>query len=110
MAGFKDYKDSPFLPYILPIIPFGAALSETSKLTPERIGKIPGVLTPKGWTGFGDFTKHTSTNAMMDGFAAFYKPPQVETVGMLTQDYICLDCDVDDAVYAKVIDDIAVML
>ena len=104
MTGFKHYKNSPFVPYLLPIIPKGAPLSPASKLTPERIGKIPGRWTADGWVGFGDFTKHTTTAAQLDGFASFYTHDAgvKETVGMLGADFPGLDSDVEDEESAQV--------
>jgi len=58
MANFKDYEKSPLMPDILPIIPKDGKLSPRSKLTPERIGKIPGIWTDDGWIGFPNWTRH----------------------------------------------------
>src|ERR1700730_9281067 len=109
MTGFKDYKNSPFVHYLLPIIPRGVPLSPDSKLTPDRIGKIPGCWTSKGWVGFGDFTKHTTTAAQLDGFASFYTHDVgvKETIGMLGQDFPGLDGDVEDEEAAQVARDYA---
>ena len=48
----KGYRD------ILPIIPIDAVLSPSSTITPDRLGKIPGKLTPNGWVGFGQWSEY----------------------------------------------------
>ena len=94
---FAKYKNTPFLRYIVPIIPVGAKLAEGCKIKPENLGKIPGVRNPNGtWSGFGNFNRHISTNAIMDAFAAFYKHEgYTETVGILGREFICFDADTE---------------
>src|SRR5437763_13399361 len=96
--AFKDYKQSPLLPWLIPIIPKGAKLSPTSSLTPERIGKIPGCWTPDGWVGFGGFTKHRTTAKMCDAFDAFYKDGggKAPIVGLIADEHLLFDNDHDD--------------
>src|SRR5947208_1657323 len=97
MAGFKDYKGTKFTPYILPIIPKGEPLAPESKLTPEKIGKIPGYKDEHGlWWGFKDFNRHTANHRILDAWARFYPPPLVETVGFRTVDYPVIDADITD--------------
>src|SRR3982074_792129 len=105
---FKDYKNSPFVPYLLPIVPRGVPLSPESKLTPERLGKIPGRWTPNGWVGFADFTKHWTTPAQLDGFASFYTHDEgaKETIGMRGDDFPILDSDAEDGEAAQVARDV----
>jgi hypothetical protein len=60
--GFTDflkYRGTPFEKYVLPIIPANAQLSETSKIPPAQLGKIPGRMHDDGkWVGFADWQKH----------------------------------------------------
>jgi len=111
MTGFLDYKNSPFVHYLLPIIPREVPLSDKSGLTPERIGKIPGRWTPGGWVGFGDFTKHTTTEAQLDTFASYFTHDQgvKETIGMLGADFPMLDSDVEDEEAAQIVRQVVAM-
>ena len=78
---FKDYKNSPLLSWLVPIIPKGAKLSPKSSLTPERIGKIPGRWTDEGWVGFEGFTKHRTTAKLCDAFDAYFKDRSIKIDG-----------------------------
>lgn len=53
-TNFLKYADTPLQRYVLPIIPVGAKLKATSKLTADQLGKIPGLISSSGgeWTGF----------------------------------------------------------
>ena len=95
---FKHYKNSPLLPWLVPIIPKGAKLSPNSKLTPERIGKIPGRWTDEGWVGFEKFTQHVTTPKMCDAFDAYYKDGggYAPIVGMRNDEHLLVDNDHDD--------------
>src|SRR6266852_2244129 len=99
MTGFRDYKNTPFTLYILPVIPRGEPLSPECGIEPERIGKIPGYRDKQGlWHGFLKWSTNTATDKMLDAWARMYAPPLVETVCMRTVDYPCLDSDVEDAI------------
>src|SRR5205814_2306857 len=105
--AFKHYKNSPLLPWLIPIIPKGAQLSPTSSLTPERIGKIPGCWTEQGWVGFGGFTKHRTTAKMCDAFDAFYKDGggYDPIVGMINDEHLLVDSDHDNMMTNAILDE-----
>jgi hypothetical protein len=72
MAGFKDYKGTPFVPYLLPIIPKGEPLSAESSLTQDMLGKIPGLRNPDTgeWAGF-DWPNWKVFEGSLDAFASY---------------------------------------
>jgi len=95
--AFKDYTNHPLMPYLLPIIPKGALLSPKTKLTDERIGKIPGMWTPEGWVGFKDFTEHVTTPKWLEHYDNWFKASGHEPiVGMLAEHHIGIDVDCED--------------
>ena len=65
-SNFEKYADSPVGRFIIPIIPAKNAdgtpttLRPTSNLTPDQLGKIPGLWYDDGWTGFGGWQNHRS--------------------------------------------------
>jgi hypothetical protein len=80
---FEKFNNSSLVPYLLPIIPAGATLSPGSQLQPDKIGKIPGEWTERGWRGFKDWQKNITTNKLLEAFARFYthEPELVESIG-----------------------------
>jgi hypothetical protein len=106
-VSFTDYIDTPFQPYILPIIPRGAKLSPHSKLTPDRIGKIPGIRYPEGWGGFGKqvpWQKHVSTARFLNGLDDRYlRDGLVPTIGVQARILIAVDIDFDNPEFAELI-------
>jgi hypothetical protein len=96
---FADWKGSAFERYLLPIIPAGAKLSRNSKLTPEKIGKVPGKWTSEGWVGFHGWQEYTATAADLERWAKWYKDVP-ETIGMCLGDYIFIDLDITDEALA----------
>jgi hypothetical protein len=107
--GFADYGPTPFCPYVLPIIPKGAAdkLSPHSKLTPDRLGKIPGLRYPEGWRGFGKqlpWQKHISTPKILKTFAEMYaQDGLVETIGLRLGVLIAVDIDWENPEIAELV-------
>lgn len=74
--SFSDYIGTPFQEWILPIIPAGAPLAEWSKLTPDKLGKIPGQFWPERggvWSGFKDWTKWRAEDRALRAFDTWYK-------------------------------------
>jgi putative DNA primase/helicase len=53
-SDFLKYAPTDFCEYILPIIPAGAKLKETSKISADQLGKIPGLYDADAgaWVGF----------------------------------------------------------
>lgn len=89
--GSHDWGNSLQHSEILPIGPPGAKLSPDTKITSEQLGKTPCVLTLKGWSGFGEWTKHRATSedtVKYDRWGA--------NVGLQTRIYHAIDIDVDD--------------
>ena len=81
---FRDYAGTNFVPYLLPIIPYGAPLSpKTKQLTPDKIGKIPGQLLPDGgWVGFPNWQHNATTDGLLAAFARWYANQPCETIGI----------------------------
>lgn len=94
---FRDYVGTDFVPYLLPIIPYGAPLSpKTKQLTPEKIGKIPGRRLSDGWVGFPHWQTHTSSDEVLVPYAGWYHDQPCETIGTLGNDLIGADSDFDN--------------
>ena len=103
MAGFKDYKGTPFVPFILPIIPRGSPLSPGSKLLPEKIGKIPGRRDPATglWAGV-PWNIWTSTDKMLDTMSGWYADRPMETVAIRSDELVAVDMDSDNPLVAEI--------
>jgi len=112
--SFLDYAGTPFEPFILPIIPKGAGdkLSPHSKLTPDRLGKIPGVKYREGWGGFPKhipWSTHIAKAGTLAAWARMYQEDGlVETIGVQARILIAIDVDFDDPNYARIIEEFAV--
>ena len=65
---FMDYDGTDLVPYILPIIPVGAPLSPRSKLTPDRIGRIPGPAARR-WVVWLQLAQRLGRRSRQDGWA-----------------------------------------
>jgi len=59
--SFANYVDTIYKNNILPTIPPGAPISPNSKIDSTQTGKIPGMRTANGWTGFVDWPNYSST-------------------------------------------------
>ncbi len=109
--SFASYVGTPFEPFILPIIPLGAPLSPHSKLTPDKIGKIPGWRYDEGWGGFPKTTpwnKFICKPGHLQKFPKWYSDlGRPEIVGIQTKRFPACDVDWDDPKIAKFILDIA---
>ena len=57
---FKKFIGTSYEENLLPAIPPDGAISRNSKINPAQRGKVPGRLTPLGWTGFSEWTKYKS--------------------------------------------------
>src|SRR5271166_6013845 len=101
---FRDYEGTEFVPYLLPIIPYGAPLSsKTKQLTPEKIGKIPGQRLADGWVGFPNWQNHTSTGVMLGAFAKWYSDHPCETIGINARFFLGIDSDFDNPVVRDIV-------
>lgn len=111
--GFRDYAGSKFEPFILPIIPkeAGSKLVPGSSLTPDRLGKIPGVRYPEGWGGFrkaAPWSKHISTAKHLASFARMYAEDGfTETLGFQARRLPAIDIDWENPEYAQIVEDLA---
>ena len=105
MANFKDYGNSPLMPDILPIIPKDGKLSPRSKLTPERIGKIPGIWTDDGWIGFPNWTRHRNRKpSILEAFdIQFGKSGHEPIVGLQAEEYPAIDVDCEDPEVIRIV-------
>jgi hypothetical protein len=100
---FRDYEGTEFVPYLLPIIPHGAPLSPSSKLTPEQIGKIPGQLYEGGWGGLKNWPSRITRDSYLAGLAAMYKGQPCETIGVNSKILLGADSDFDNPVVRNII-------
>lgn len=118
MRCFKDFVNTPFAKYVLPIIPVGAKLVAGSTLTPDRLGKIPGRRysdKATGETGWGGFTKsrpwqdewklrqnsERSIPGIMATLDRWYEQDGFKPViGMRSRELPAIDCDIEDAFIA----------
>jgi putative DNA primase/helicase len=99
-SRFEDYIGTPYETYIHPIIPVGSTMSALSKITPDRLGKIPGRMKPDGtWAGYNwqaewQYTKATTLRRyqawQLEGV------PKVIPIGLVTREYIAIDLDTED--------------
>jgi hypothetical protein len=106
--SFRDYKDSPFCTFILPIIPIDAKLSPYSKLDPASLGKIPGYKKGDGWVGFRGWPKSTAKPKTLDAWAQQYiEDGLAETIGLQAQELPACDVDIEDVEAANIVEDLA---
>lgn len=100
---FKDYIDTPFLPAILPTIPFGAQLGPNTSLTPDKIGKIPGRRHPSGWVGMANWQSHKTTAAVTVAYQEWYHDEPCATIGTQAEFVPAVDSDVPDEKAADIV-------
>lgn len=101
---FRDYAGTRFVPFLLPIIPFGSPLSsKTKQLTPEKIGKIPGQRLADGWVGMPNWQHRSCNDALLVPFAGWYKDQPCETVGTRSNELLGNDSDFDNPVVRDII-------
>lgn len=102
--GFTDYVDTPFQPFILPIIPAGAPLSPGSKIQPESLGKIPGFRGENGWHGLKGWTEYRNRRAdILKRFDTWYTERAAPTVAINSRELLGIDVDFDHAEAAEII-------
>lgn len=106
--SFSSYKGTRFAPWLLPIIPLDAKLSDHSKLTPEHLGKIPGLMNDDGtWVGFEKWTIAKVPAGVLPRWDAWYTPPRVPTVGIAGRLFPCADIDIKDKSFAELAQGVA---
>jgi hypothetical protein len=104
--SFTNYAGTPFAPWLLPIIPCDATLTGGSKITPENLGKIPGMKYQSGWSGFAGWTGITVKETVLVIWDSWY-PKDECTIGLQGRLFPCIDADVNEAWQAQVIRDVA---
>jgi Protein of unknown function (DUF3987) len=98
---FRRLAAKGYLPDLLPILPYNIApgdMSPHSRISVERLGKIPGDKTGFGWRGFPDWADHVTTEADLTTWEAFEPAPGV---GIVSRRVVGYDIDVDDPALAQ---------
>jgi putative DNA primase/helicase len=97
-SNFVKYIGTDFQPFILPIIPVDAQLSDKSKLKPELLGKIPGLYNrqTKKWAGT-DWTGIRATPALLQLWQEQQKETGATAIGLITGEVVVIDIDCDKA-------------
>lgn len=102
MSAPKLFPESLFLDGytdLIPVIPPGAQLSPTSKITPNMVGKIPGRKNANGtWGGF-DWRRHQTTLADVIQWAT----KDNASFGLRSDRFPGVDIDCTDAALSKII-------
>ncbi len=96
-TDFLKYIGTPFESWILPIIPAGAELTKDSKLSPDKLGKIPGKWFPgpRKWAGFHEWQKHSTTQNDLQRWHSWQTPDVPIAIGMRTAELPVVDIDSD---------------
>jgi P4 family phage/plasmid primase-like protien len=88
--------------HLIPVIPPGATIAPSSKITPESVGKIPGLRSANDlWVGF-DWRKMTATIEDVRRWVQWNA-----NIGVRTDHFPCIDIDCADASLAARIESIA---
>jgi len=110
-TNFLKYADTPLQRYILPIVPAGATLKETSGLTPAHLGKIPGVMSGQNgeWVGFPAWQNNVATKSMLMAWQTWQTQWKIVIpLGLRTGDMIVvIDFDVENETYLNAARDVA---
>ena len=103
---FLKYIDTPYQSYVLPIAPAGAKLKETSNLSADHLGKIPGRYDAeaKAWTGFAGWQKNDTKPMQLERWQKWQGPDQCGVaiaLALNTRWFPALDVDSDDKAYVE---------
>jgi phage/plasmid-associated DNA primase len=104
-TNFRKYAKSPLLRYVLPIIPVGAKLKATSKLTADHLGKIPGLISDNGeWTGF-PWQNHVTKQTTLEIYEAWQVEQRlIIPLGLRLGDILVgLDLDIENILYRDLV-------
>src|SRR5579864_8357807 len=106
--SFADYAGTPFAPWLLPIIPVGARLSQRSEIEDDNVGKIPGQFYPHAgvWSGFGGWTRFDGAEKALPAWDSWY-PDDHQTIGLNSRLFPGIDADVNASYQAFVVQLIA---
>jgi hypothetical protein len=104
-TNFLKYADTPLQRYVLPIIPVGAKLKATSKLTADHLGKIPGLISDYGeWTSF-PWQNSVGSKVRLEiwqGWQAEYKLV-IPLAFRLGDKLIAIDLDIENELYLNAV-------
>jgi hypothetical protein len=106
--SFTDYAGTGFAPWLLPIIPIKAPLSDGSKIHDEKLGKIPGRFWPsRKWTGFADWNALAEVpDGALPKWDSWYYPDD-PIIGIRSHRFPGIDLDVKKEWQATVARDLA---
>src|SRR5580700_788973 len=109
MATFQDYQGSVFMPWLLPIIPVGAKLTDGSLITPDKIGKIPGWYhgPAAGWSGLGGWNGKGAANVKALQLWDSWFAPKPPILGLRAKLFPGFDLDTEEAWQTDIAQDIA---
>jgi hypothetical protein len=101
MIKFADFKGTPFVPYLLPIIPKGSALAPESKLTPDKLGKIPGRynIETNTWSGIPWDRATYNRDGTLDVYDRWFElgGRPCSTIALQGTELVAVDQDSEDA-------------
>jgi hypothetical protein len=99
MSDFAKFIGTVFEPDILPIIPSGAKLSPSSYLSPEQLGRIPGLYsaTVHAWDGFAGWVLHEADKYDLERWESWQTPEIPVPVGLKTRRFNAFDIDSESA-------------
>jgi hypothetical protein len=95
MATFHDWNNAGFGVDLLPIIPPGASLTVGTTLDPSDVGKVPGKLHGKRWSGFASWFGHVAGPADMAAWT-LWQSKSGAGVGLQSRSFPGVDIDVTD--------------
>jgi len=104
-TNFRKYAKSPLMRYVLSIIPVGAKLKATSKLTADHLGKIPGLISDNGeWTGF-PWGNHVTKQTTLEIYEAWQVEQRlIIPLGLRLGDILVgLDLDIENILYRDLV-------
>jgi len=110
--SFQSYCGTAFEPWLLPIIPADAKLSEASTISLDKLGKIPGLYKPGtgDWRGFADWTArplpHNKARQILAIWDNWY-PKGHQTIGLKSRHFPGIDLDVNTAEQALIAKNLA---
>lgn len=109
MASFQDYRGSVFMPWLLPIIPVGAKLTDGSLITPDKIGKIPGWYhgPQAGWSGLGGWNGKGAANVKALQLWDSWFAPRPPIIGLRASRFPGFDLDTEEGWQTEIAQDIA---
>src|SRR5689334_17900642 len=94
---WQEIAANGYGPDLLPILPPFAIMAGTSRVKPNSLGKVPGILTHAGTACFGlrDWTGLQATPADWERWAAMRFDNEPFNIGLQTRGKIVFDLDVE---------------